>query len=46
MRRSRSSARLRWLAGVYIWVIRGTPLLVQLVLIYTGLAAVGLYQFQ
>jgi len=26
-------------------VIRGTPLLVQLVLIYTGLAAVGLYQF-
>jgi polar amino acid transport system permease protein len=26
-------------------VIRGTPLLVQLVIIYTGLAAVGLYQF-
>ena len=36
---------MSWCAGVYIWVIRGTPLLVQLVLIYTGLAAVGLYQF-
>jgi polar amino acid transport system permease protein len=44
MRRSPLMA-LRWCAGVYIWVIRGTPLLVQLVLIYTGLAAVGLYQF-
>lgn len=44
MRRS-SFAGLRWCAGFYIWVIRGTPLLVQLVIIYTGLAAVGLYQF-
>jgi polar amino acid transport system permease protein len=44
MRRS-AHAPVRWAAGVYIWVIRGTPLLVQLVLIYTGLAAVGLYQF-
>jgi polar amino acid transport system permease protein len=44
MRRSRFTA-LRWTAGIYVWVIRGTPLLVQLVLIYTGLAAVGLYQF-
>ena len=42
MRRSQF-AGLRWCASVYIWVIRGTPLLVQLVLIYTGLAAVGLY---
>jgi len=45
MRRS-ALAPLRWAAGVYIWAIRGTPLLVQLVLIYTGLAAVGLYQFE
>jgi polar amino acid transport system permease protein len=45
MRRS-ALAPLRWVAGVYIWSIRGTPLLVQLVLIYTGLAAVGLYQFR
>jgi polar amino acid transport system permease protein len=44
MRRSRLRG-LRWFASVYIWVIRGTPLLVQLVLIYTGLAAAGLYQF-
>lgn len=44
MRRSQWAA-LRWAAGLYIWAIRGTPLLVQLVLIYTGLAAVGLYQF-
>jgi len=41
LRRSRF-AGLRWCASVYIWVIRGTPLLVQLVLIYTGLAAVGI----
>jgi polar amino acid transport system permease protein len=45
MRRSRFAA-LRWFASFYIWAIRGTPLLVQLVLIYTGLAAVGIYQFQ
>ncbi|MDT5335381.1 MAG: polar amino acid transport system permease protein [Mycobacterium sp.] len=44
MRRSRFTL-LRWSASIYIWVIRGTPLLVQLVLIYTGLAAIGLYQF-
>ena len=31
MRRS-ALAPLRWVAGVYIWSIRGTPLLVQLVL--------------
>ena len=45
MRRSRFAA-LRWFASFYLWAIRGTPLLVQLVLIYTGLAAVGIYQFQ
>jgi polar amino acid transport system permease protein len=44
MRRSRFAV-VRWCAGCYIWVIRGTPLLVQLVIIYTGLAAIGLYQF-
>ncbi|MFG1704201.1 amino acid ABC transporter permease [Nonomuraea sp. M3C6] len=44
MRRSKR----RWVAGAaggYIWVIRGTPLLVQLVLVYNGLAAAGLYTF-
>ena len=28
---------LRWLAGVYIWVIRGTPLLVQVLFVYFAL---------
>lgn len=45
MRRSQFVA-MRGCASVYIWVVRGTPLLVQLVIIYTGLAAIGLYQFQ
>jgi polar amino acid transport system permease protein len=30
------------LAGAYIWVFRGTPLIVQLVIIYTGLPQLGL----
>lgn len=37
---------LRVLASLYIWIIRGTPLLVQLVLIYTGLAAANLFRFE
>ncbi|MCD1270038.1 ABC transporter permease subunit [Microbacterium sp. MEC084] len=37
---------LRSLAGVYIWVLRGTPLLVQLVLLYMGFAAAGLFRFE
>jgi polar amino acid transport system permease protein len=35
----------RWLAapaGFYIWVFRGTPLLVQLIIIYTGLPQIGI----
>lgn len=44
MRRSQYAV-VRGCASVYIWVIRGTPLLVQLVIIYTGFAAVGIYQF-
>jgi polar amino acid transport system permease protein len=44
MRRSQY-ALVRGCASVYIWVIRGTPLLVQLVIVYTGFAAVGIYQF-
>lgn len=44
MRHSKRS----WIAGIaalYIWIIRGTPLLVQLVLVYDGLASIGLYRF-
>lgn len=44
MRRS-TFAPFRVFASFYIWLIRGTPLLVQLVLIYTGFAAVGLFRF-
>ncbi len=35
----------RWLSGpahFYIWLFRGTPLMVQLIIIYTGLPQVGL----
>ncbi|MFI7296669.1 amino acid ABC transporter permease [Streptomyces sp. NPDC050121] len=38
-------APLRWGGGAYVWLIRGTPLLVQLVLVYNGLAAAGVYRF-
>lgn len=44
MRRSRFPL-LRWIGGVYVWAIRGTPLLVQLVIVYNGLAATGIYRF-
>ncbi len=30
---------LRWLAGLYIWVMRGTPLLVQVLFVYFALPA-------
>lgn len=36
---------LRYCAGVYVWAVRGTPLLVQIVFIYTGLAAAGIMHF-
>lgn len=37
---------LRIFASLYVWIIRGTPLLVQLVIIYTGFAAAGLFRFE
>ncbi len=36
---------VNFLAASYIWIIRGTPLLVQIVFIYTGLAAAGVLRF-
>lgn len=33
-------AALRWLAGFYIWVIRGTPLLVQVLFVFLALPAI------
>ena len=44
-RMSRHTA-LRYAASVYIWAIRGTPLLVQIVFIYTGLAAANIFRFE
>lgn len=39
-------APLRLLVRAYVWIVRGTPLLVQIVFIYTGLAAGGIFRFQ
>lgn len=36
----------RYFAAAYVWAVRGTPLLVQIVFIYTGLAAAGIMRFQ
>jgi polar amino acid transport system permease protein len=36
----------RQAANFYIWIVRGTPLLVQIVFIYTGLAAANILRFQ
>src|SRR5436190_5416004 len=38
----------RWLSRLaqgYVWIFRGTPLLVQLIIIYTGLPQLGLVRF-
>lgn len=32
---------LRWFGNFYIWLFRGTPVLVQLIIIYTGLPQLG-----
>ena len=36
---------LRWGAAFYSWAWRGTPILVQLLIVYTGIAAAGLYRY-
>lgn len=35
-------APIRYIAGLYVWIIRGTPLLVQLFVIFYGLPSVGI----
>ncbi|HET6618381.1 MAG TPA: amino acid ABC transporter permease [Dongiaceae bacterium] len=37
---------IRILVAFYIWLMRGTPLLVQIVFIYTALAAGGIFRFE
>ena len=44
MRLSKRKALSRAAQG-YIWIFRGTPLLVQLIIIYTGLPQLGLVRF-
>ena len=44
MRLSKHKALSRTAQG-YIWIFRGTPLLVQLIIIYTGLPQLGLVRF-
>ena len=44
MRLSKRKALSR-AAEVYVWIFRGTPLLVQLIIIYTGLPQLGLVRF-
>ena len=39
------SKTLSGVAGLYVWLMRGTPLLVQIVFIYTGFAAANLFRF-
>lgn len=36
---------LRWISGFYTWLLRGTPLLLQMFLIFFGLPAVGVRLF-
>jgi polar amino acid transport system permease protein len=36
---------LRAIAELYIWIFRGTPLLVQIMLLYYGLGVTGIYTF-
>jgi polar amino acid transport system permease protein len=38
-------APLHWLADAYIWFFRGTPLLVQMMLLYYGLGVTHIYDF-
>jgi polar amino acid transport system permease protein len=38
-----AAAPLRWLAGFYVWIFRGTPLLVQISFVYFGLGVAGIY---
>jgi polar amino acid transport system permease protein len=38
-------APLRWISDAYIWYFRGTPLLVQMMLLYFGLGVMHIYDF-
>jgi polar amino acid transport system permease protein len=38
-------APIRWLANIYVWFFRGTPLLVQITFLFFGLGVTGIYKF-
>lgn len=44
--RASSNPVLQLPVRFYIWIMRGTPLLVQIVFIYTALAAAGIFRFE
>ncbi|SDT33981.1 amino acid ABC transporter permease [Pseudomonas fuscovaginae UPB0736] len=41
-----SNPLLQWPVRFYVWLMRGTPLLVQIVFLYTALAAGGIFRFE
>ena len=36
---------VRWLANIYVWIFRGTPLLVQIMIIYYGLLNTNIFRW-
>jgi polar amino acid transport system permease protein len=36
---------IRWIANLYVWFFRGTPLLVQITFLFFGLGVTGIYKF-
>lgn len=44
--RMSSNPLLQYPVRVYVWLMRGTPLLVQIVFLYTALAAGGIFRFE
>lgn len=37
---------IKWLMGVYVWVMRGTPLMLQIFFVYYGLGALGILKLE
>ena len=36
---------IRWIANFYVWIFRGTPLLVQISLLYFGLSITNIFRW-
>lgn len=37
---------IKWITGIYVWVMRGTPLLLQLFFVYYGLSMLGILKLE